>query len=170
MSAAATTTKISSSDNDPAWTKDAEIFEYGAAANPMLAPVPVLVHPPEFHQSGPTRVIPFDISRYMEIESSPDGATSPNLMASFIRIVVGESIKTQANATSQAFYVIRGSGETTSSEHGNVKWNTGDMVVLPVTPGAVTHTCKDAEGFGGAAIYWIHDQPLMDYLGVMPSG
>lgn len=35
-------------------------------------------------------------------------ATSPNLLAAFIRICVGESVPSSAMATSQAFYVIRG--------------------------------------------------------------
>lgn len=89
-------------------------------------------------------------------------------MASFLRITIGDTLSTQATATSQAFYIIRGSGSTTS-EHGTVSWITGDMMVVPVTQGEMQHTCNDAE-LGGAAIYWIHDQPLLDYLGVAPSG
>ena len=52
-------------------------------------------------------------------------------MASFIRICEGEKLETKANATSQAFYVIRGSGSTTS-EHGTINWDTGDLFVVPV--------------------------------------
>ena len=152
-------------DNEQRWGKDARIYEYGNAANPAMAPIPVLVHPPSLHESGDSRIHPFDISRHMEIDGE---ATSPNLMANFIRIKIGESIKTQATATSQAFYIIRGDGSTTS-EHGTVHWSTGDMMVVPVTPGEMTHTCSNAD-LGGAAIYWIHDQPLLDYLGVAPSG
>jgi gentisate 1,2-dioxygenase len=35
-------------------------------------------------------------------------------------------------ATSQTFYVIRGSGET-SGEHGTFKWFEGDYFALPKT-------------------------------------
>ena len=147
------------------WSETADIFEYGAAANPVMAPIPVLVHPPALHEQGSTRVIPFDINDCLDIETQ---CTSPNLMASFVRVLVGESIETVANATSQAFYVIRGQGET-SSEHGTVSWSTGDMFVVPVTKGALTHTCTTAEEKGGAALYWVHDEPLMDYLGVTPN-
>lgn len=156
---------MASSNEEQKWTKDAEIHEYGKAANPDMKPIPVLVHPPELHESGLTRIIPFDISPHMDIDGS---ATSPNLMASFIRINVGDHISSSANATSQAFYVIRGSGST-SSEHGTVSWETGDMFVLPVTQGPTEHSCTLSE-MGGASLYWIHDQPLMDYLGVSPSG
>ena len=98
------------------WSETANIFEYGAAANPVMAPIPVLVHPAILHEQGSTRIIPFDINDCLEIENS---CTSPNLMASFVRVCESESIETRAVATSQAFYVIRGAGETTS-EHGAV--------------------------------------------------
>lgn len=109
-------------------------------------------------------MIPFDINDCLEIETQ---CTSPNLMASFVRVCVGESIETNAVATSQAFYVIRGAGETTS-EHGTVSWSEGDLFVVPVTPGQIKHTCVVAEK-GGAALYWVHDEPLMEYLGVAPT-
>ena len=146
------------------WSETAAIFEYGSAANPDMKPIPVLVHPPDLHETGETRVIPFDINDFLEIDGE---CTSPNLMASFIRVCVGESIETKAKATSQAFYVIRGSG-TSSSEHGKVSWSTGDMFVVPVTKGDVVHACTEAE-LGGAALYWVHDEPLLRYLGVNPS-
>jgi gentisate 1,2-dioxygenase len=146
------------------WSETANIFEYGAAANPVMAPIPVLVHPAILHEQGSTRVIPFDINDCLEIESQ---CTSPNLMASFVRVCVGESIDTTATATSQAFYVIRGAGETTS-EHGTVSWSEGDLFVVPVTTGSLKHICTAAEK-GAAALYWVHDEPLMEYLGVAPS-
>jgi hypothetical protein len=62
------------------WSETANIFEYGAAANPEMAPIPVLVHPPILHESGPTRIIPFDIDDYLEIDHDarpqPDGFVS----------------------------------------------------------------------------------------------
>ena len=147
------------------WSETANIFEYGAAANPVMAPIPVLVHPAILHEQGSTRIIPFDINDCLEIENS---CTSPNLMASFVRVCESESIETRAVATSQAFYVIRGAGETTS-EHGAVSWSEGDLFVVPLTQGALTHTCHTAAK-GGAALYWVHDEPLMQYLGVAPAG
>jgi len=51
-----------------------------------------MVHGAELHQSGPTRVIPFDLSAHMSI---PYAATSPNLMASFVRICENEAITTK---------------------------------------------------------------------------
>ena len=181
---------MSSAKNDNDFIKNGKIYEYGSAANPTMPPIPVLVHPPELHQSGPTRIIPFDLSKHLvNNESSEEDTpstttttpcTSPNLMASFVRIQEGDTISTKAIATSQAFYIIRGNGTTTVSEEHSltVCWSTGDMIVLPSTIGEVIHTCTSSNDnddtsqskyYDGAAIYWIHDQPLLDYLGVVPS-
>jgi len=147
------------------WESAARVYEYGSAANPELPKIPVVVHPAALHERGPTRVVPFDLSGVL----GGDGpCTSPNLLASYVRILVGEAISTEARATSQAYYVIRGSGATTS-EHGRVAWSTGDLFVVPKTDGPLAHACDGAEAHGGAALYWIHDQPLLDYLGVAPS-
>jgi len=147
------------------WAGAARIYEYGSAANPDLPKVPVVVHPAALHENGATRVIPFDLS---DVLGGEGPCTSPNLMASYVRILVGEKISTEAKATSQAYYVIRGSG-TTCSEHGTVEWSTGDLFVVPKTDGLLRHACSGAEAHGGAALYWIHDQPLLDYLGVTPD-
>lgn len=146
------------------WENNVEIFDYEEASNPSMKPMPVFVHPPELHQNGLTRAIPFEINKELGID---DKCTSPNLMASFIRICVDENIDTKATATSQAFYVIRGKGKTTS-EHGEIEWNTGDLFVLPLTNGTINHLCLEENEYGGAALYWVHDEPLMNYLGVTP--
>jgi gentisate 1,2-dioxygenase len=148
------------------YTADARIYEYGSAANPVIAPIPILVHPPELHESGPTKIHTFDISDFLEIDYP---CTSPNLLASFIRVQQGELIETTATATSQAFYVIRGKGYTESEEHGRMNWNKGDMIVVPITEKPMYHHCTLEEEKGGAALYWIHDEPLMEYLGVEPK-
>lgn len=152
---------------ESSWTKDARIYEYGRAANPTLKPIPVLLHPASLHETGPTRIIPFDISDFLDIDFC--ACTSPNLLASFVRIGVGDAIDTRANATSQAFYVIRGSGTTVSEEHGTIQWNKGDVFVVPITQKSMVHTCSATTAHGAAALYWIHDAPLLSYLGVKPD-
>jgi gentisate 1,2-dioxygenase len=120
----------------------------------------VLAHPASLHESGTTRIIPFDLSQHMQI---PYPATSPNLMASFIRICENESIETKACATSQAFYIIRGSGSS-ETEHGSVTWSEGDLFVVPASTRSSIHRATS-----DTAIYWVTDEPLMKYLGVQPS-
>ena len=140
---------------------DARIYEYESAANPYVAPIPVRVHDASLHESGPTRVIPFDLSGDLK---TPYSATSPNLLSAFMRICEGEQLDTNAVATSQAFYVIRGEGKSVSEEHGEVAWSKGDLFVFPGSKSSVSHSStKDT------AIYWVSDEPLMNYLGVEPK-
>lgn len=47
---------------------------------------------------GPTRIIHFDLHEELEVDYA---ATSPNLLAAYVRIAKGEKIETQARATSQ---------------------------------------------------------------------
>jgi gentisate 1,2-dioxygenase len=90
-------------------------------------------------------------------------ARSPNLMASFLRINPNDQLETVATATSQAFYVIRGSGRS-ETEDGEIHWNQGDLFVIPASQNPIQHFADS-----DAAIYWVHDQPLMTYLGVKPD-
>lgn len=90
-------------------------------------------------------------------------ASSPNLIASFLRINPGESLETDAMATSQAFYVIRGSG-VTAFEGDNISWNEGDLFVVPATESPAIHSAT-----ADSALYWVNDQPLLMYLGVKPN-
>mmetsp|Transcript_1149 Transcript_1149/g.1329 ORF Transcript_1149/g.1329 Transcript_1149/m.1329 type:complete len:309 (-) Transcript_1149:163-1089(-) len=43
------------------------------------------------------------------------------------------------------------------------------MFCIPATSNEMIHICTQAESHGGAAIYWIHDEPLLRYLGVRPN-
>ena len=83
-------------------------YEYMSASNPNMEPIPVMTHPCHLHQNGETRIIPFDLRQSLKV-SFP--ATSPNLLVSFIRIKQNDNINCKANATSQAFYIINGSGK-----------------------------------------------------------
>ena len=85
-------------------------------------------------------------------------------MASFLRICENEVLETEACATSQSFYIIRGGGST-DTEHGVITWNEGDLFVLPASEKKMTHSAT-----ADTAIYWVTDEPLLKYLGVKPNG
>ena len=158
------------------WNTQGSLYEYGSVANPPMSQVPIRVFPPAMHKTGPSAVKPLDLSRELEL---PYPATVPNLLASFIRVVPGEQIVSSVSwATSQSFYVIRGRGSS-KTRTGTVGWKTGDLFVLPYLgddapavcePGnqCVQHSCVEEPEFGGCAIYWVHDEPLLRYLGVRP--
>jgi gentisate 1,2-dioxygenase len=159
-----------------AWSKHGEIHEYVSNANPAMAEIPIRVFGPELHTSGPSKVTPLDLQAELEVDYP---ATVPNLLANFIRITVGDTVETNVDygATSQAFFVMRGSGTSTSRE-ATVAWGPGDLFTLPyfgdlpaVCDGkqCVRHVCEEEESTGGCAIYWVHDEPLLRYLGVVPG-
>lgn len=134
-------------------------YEYTKAADPIgsgvISKVPVAQFGSELHETGSTRIIPLDISDRLGCEGP---ATSPALCANFVRILAGEELTTNFNATSQLFYVIRGSGRT-EFDCMDIPWKTGDFVVLPVG--------KETRHFAGidSVFYLIHDEPLLRYLG-----
>ncbi len=145
-----------------ALVEDAQFFEYTKAANPIqagyISRIPLADFPAELHESGATRVIPFDLSAKLECEGP---ASNPSLLANFVRINPGEQIGTRPNATSQLFHVIRGSGRT-SFEGQEIRWKRGDTFVLP-HGGEASHRAD--EGGDTAAFYYVHDEPLLRYLG-----
>ena len=135
-------------------------FEYTRAADPLgsgtISKLPFANFGSELHQTGGTRIIPLDVSAQLNCHGP---ATSPALCANFVRILAGESLATNFNATSLLFYVMYGSGRTKFDDL-TIPWQTGDFVVLPIG--------KDSRHFADsdAAFYLVHDQPLLTYLGV----
>ena len=61
----------------------------------------------------------------------------------------------------------RGRGST-KTEWGSISWSKGDVFVLPAASRPVTHHA-DSDEKDGAAFYWVHDEPLLNYLGVKPN-
>ncbi len=141
------------------WEAQADFKEYMSAVNPPMPKIDVVDYPSSLHEQGDTRIIPFDLSKRLDIQYP---ATSPNLMANFIKINPNDTLKTQAQATSQMFFVIRGAGKTQMSE-GTIEWKEGDLFTLPAVPDALHTATQDS------ALYWVHDGPLLNYLGVAPQ-
>ncbi|CAM9385923.1 unnamed protein product [Heterosigma akashiwo] len=152
--------RLLSKTHDDLLQEDVRIYEYTSAANPEVPRIPVKALAPELHQTGSTRIIPLNLSEDLGV-SYP--ATSQNLLASFLRICANEDLTTEAIATSQAFYVIRGRGST-MSEFDPITWKEGDLFVLPATTQEAVHKASE-----DSAIYWISDEPLLNYLGVAPT-
>jgi gentisate 1,2-dioxygenase len=142
------------------WADDARYFEYSRAANPIgsgfTPKVPILRFGPEMYQDEPTGIVPLDLSKELGIKTGE--ATSPALLANFVRIRAGEQIDTAVNATSQLYYVLYGWGF--AAVNGKlVRFEKGDFLTLPAGSRAVFYA--DAE----TAMYWVHDAPLLRYLG-----
>jgi len=135
-------------------------YEYTKAADPVgsgaISKIPFAEFGSELHKTGNTRIIPLDISEKLSCERP---ATSPALCANFVRILAGEELSTNFNATSQLFYVMHGSGRT-EFDGIDIPWKTGDFVVLPI--GKETHHFAVTD----STFYLVHDEPLLRYLGV----
>ena len=142
------------------WTGDAQFFEYENAADPIgsgiISPIPAKEFGPDLYNSGNTRIVPLDLSKELRTNYP---ATSPSLLAQFIRINAGDSIKTEPNATSELYYIISGVGSTDVNGE-TINWKKGDFLTLP--SGSVSNHTAEAD----ATIYYILDTPLLDYLGV----
>ena len=145
------------------WTGDARYFEYSAAADPIgdgiISPIPPTAFPAELYASGPSRVVPLDLSEQLR---TPYPATSPALLASFVLINAGDELHLDPNATSQLLYCIRGRGRS-RIDGGTMSWKEGDFLTLPARA-AATHVAEEA-----SALYHVVDTPLLDYLGAMAS-
>jgi gentisate 1,2-dioxygenase len=142
------------------WSQDARYFEYSKAADPVgsghMPRVPIERFSPELYAGGPSRVVPLDLSEHMGIKGG--AATSPGLLANFVRINAGDRVATDPNATSELYYVLEGAGY--SEVNGRmIRWEKGDFITLPAGSRSTHHAARDT------AMYWVHDEPLLRYLG-----
>lgn len=151
----------------------ARYYDYRRASNPLddgtLGPIPAVEWPADLHERGGTRIVPLDTSTVLGCAGP---ATTPGLLASFVHVRPGDAILTDAAATSQLFFVMRGSGRSTLAGSGatlagaapaTIPWSAGDLFTLPADCRAM-HSADD-----DAALYWVHDGPLLSYLGATPS-
>lgn len=150
------------------WQAAVEIYDYRQAANPirpgLTEPIPDRFWPASLHAEPRTAILPLDLSAELGC-SGP--ATSPALAAHFLRVLPGEGLKASAIATSSLFYVLRGSGrlERPSSpgqQALELTWSQGDLFVLPSGADPLL------QASGDSLLYWVHDAPLLRYLGVSP--
>ena len=159
----------------PDTASKAILFDYRQAANPirkgLTEAIPLQFWGAHLHASGPTAVIPLDLSAVLATDLP---ATSPALAAHFVRIEAGQEIEAAACATSSLFFVLSGSGICQRPAPGEgpaaiggigltIDWLAGDLFVLPAgaTPRLRAHS--------DSVLYWVHDGPLLHYLGVEPS-
>lgn len=164
----------SQTSDGPLWScsqSTAEIYDYRKAANPIRSgltePIPYRHWGAEIHSEGPSGVIPLDLSDELGLDR-PGHATSPGLAAHFLRILPGETLKAAAEATSQLFFVLSGRGSCRRPANPGcpavaIDWEEGDLFVLP--PGDYSVL----EASTTSVLYWVHDAPLLTYLGVVPN-
>lgn len=141
------------------WSVNAVYFEYTRAADPLasgsISPVPCRRFGAECYQDGPSRVVPLDLAEDLGVASP---ATSPGLCANFVRIVAGDMLEFDPNASSQLFHVMRGRGTAELGDR-SMAWEQGDFLTLPAGSPARHRAAEDS------VLYWVHDEPLLRFLG-----
>ncbi len=139
-------------------TADVRFYEYSKAANPIdsgaTPRIPVREFGAGLYAAGPSREVKLDLSAELGVGYP---ATGPGLLARFVRVNRGESLRTAPVASSEVFYVIRGRGYS-EVESGAIEWKAGDFVALPGL--AAEHWAQEDTAF-----YAVDDSPLYAYLG-----
>ncbi len=141
------------------WATRAISWEYGAAASPDLIDVPIEPFPASLHEIDETSIIPLDLSNVI---GTPWLATTPSLLAHFIALQSGGSVQLAEKTSSEVFFVMRGAGRL-MTDQGTLEWKQGDVFTLP------RHDAVVLEADENSALYWVHDGPLLRYLGSEPQ-
>ncbi|MEM9218469.1 MAG: hypothetical protein AAGD25_29530 [Cyanobacteria bacterium P01_F01_bin.150] len=141
------------------WEAQARFYDYMSAVDPIMPEIAVEAFLPDLYASGESRVIPLNMAANL---NTPYPCTSPNLLASFIRINARDTLPIAAEATSHMFYVVYGQGEI-RSELGTISWKTGDLLTSPNAKELRHYADKET------VLYWVCDAPLLQYLGVAPN-
>ena len=144
------------------YTRDGGAIEYSKAANPLAngttPPMPIFEFPPDNYEGRPTGITPLDLSEMLKCDSP---ASSPGLLASFIHVTAGDTLTVRVNATSQLIFTRSGTGIITIPESdASIPYQLGDLVTIPATADVTISATSDT------ILYWVHDEPLLRYLGV----
>lgn len=108
----------------------------------------------------PSGVIELDMSATL---LTPYAATTPLLLAKYLRIRDGQYIDAEFHASAEIYYVIQGAGLSSQDGGTALRWNAGDLFCLP--GGALT---THRATLGDAVLYSVTDEPLLAFCGVAP--
>lgn len=164
-------------DSAARWQDPALIYDYRQAANPirkgLTDPIPYRQWGPPPLEVSQSAIHPLDLSGAL---GCPAPATSPGLAAHFLQLCPGDPLQPVALATSSLFVVLRGAGclqcppspgsgtaEPEVPHMPPLEWAQGDVFLLPhgLAPHLIAHQ--------SSLLYWVHDGPLLRYLGVSPT-
>ena len=136
-------------------------YEYEKNVNPLLKEVPIIEKNVKDCDYG---ITPIDLSENYRIDYK---STSPNLLASFIKIKGNEDLSLNddfLNAASHFFYVIEGTCTIWPNSHA-FELHAGDVFISPFSH---LITLKNNNTTEDVLIYYINDSPLLNYMGSKP--
>jgi gentisate 1,2-dioxygenase len=135
-------------------------YEYESNVNPWMKSVPIDSR--NIHDV-PYGITPLDYSEYYHVYYP---ATSPNLLAHFIRLEGNGEISETISSSSHFFYVVEGKGEISVDD---MKWEVsqGDIFIAPCFREQlkILNTNNEKE----LQVYYVNDSPLLRYLGSTPT-
>ncbi|MGI9478759.1 MAG: hypothetical protein ACR2PI_18800 [Hyphomicrobiaceae bacterium] len=141
----------------------ARFFNSGNAFNMILPEVPNAVFADEprraLDPATPTGVINCDVSNEMQC---PFPATSPFLLARYVRVNAGEHFAQTPRATGVVHFVIEGSG-TTESGGEVISWQAGDVFIAPGGV-EVVHRAGDEP----AVLWACGNEPQLNFENLQP--
>jgi gentisate 1,2-dioxygenase len=141
-------------------------YEYESNVNPPLKGIPIVTKNIEDCNYG------INFIDFSDIYNVKHYATSPNLLASFIKIEGYKEFESESecekknnwiNGSSNLFFIMKGNCEIiTDSEINNV--SSGDIIIIPLFNSLKIKNNDSEEVY----IYYINDSPLINYLGCKP--
>jgi len=136
-------------------------YEYEKNVNPKLKNIPITQKNINDCDYGITFI---EFSELFNVEYK---CTTPNLLASFIKVKQNDSITLTnnnfTNGTSHLFYMLNGKCEV-NVDSEIIKLSRSDILVTPLFESLIIKNNSDFE----VEIYYINDSPLINYLGSKP--
>jgi gentisate 1,2-dioxygenase len=134
-------------------------YEYESNVNPVMKSVPI---DSRNIRDVPYGITPLDYSQHYNVHYP---ATSPNLLAHFIRLEGNGEVSETISSSSHFFYVIEGKGEISVDDS---KWEVsqGDILIAPCFRERLN--VRNGENEKELQIYYVNDSPLLRYLGSIP--
>jgi gentisate 1,2-dioxygenase len=140
-----------------------QAYEYEKNVNPPLTSIPIIQKNIKDCHYG------FTFIDFSELFNVKHKCTSPNLLASFIKIKEGDKIYLESgqnnfmNGTSNLFFVINGTCEM-SFDKETFKVEQGEILTTALFTTINIKNTSENE----LQIYYINDSPLINYLGSKP--
>jgi len=150
-------------DKEPDFSNNyIKAYEYEKNVNPSLHPIPIKQKSIQDCNYGITII---DVSELYNVQYP---STSPNLLASFIKLKEKEDFeldehKLFTNGSSHLFYILQGKCEFVINDEIHLL-SAGDILITPCFHSIII-TNKDKDEL---QIYYINDSPLVNYLGCKP--
>ena len=137
------------------------VYEYEKNVNPLLSNIPFYEQNIDDCKYGINMI---DFSNIFNVSYK---STTPNLLASFIKLMKNDSIDlnniqyNEMNATSHLFYIINGNTSINIDHVDEKIVFSGDILITPCFSSLkITNIGED-----DLQIYYINDSPLINYLG-----